>query len=104
MITIIKFRKNTLYILLFLGVLGFLSDQSSVKLFKDVFERLRPCHNPLISDVVHIINGRCGGKYGFVSSHAANSFAIAVFMGALLKPHYKRVLVFTINMGINSFI
>ncbi len=69
-----------------------MGDQGSVKLFKDVFERLRPCHNPAIAELVHTINGKCGGKYGFVSSHATNSFALAVFCGFLFKRHYKYML------------
>lgn len=59
--------------------------------FKDVFERLRPCHNPNIASLVHVVDG-CGGKYGFVSSHASNSFALALFIGLLLRKHYKYFL------------
>jgi len=69
-----------------------LADQISVKLFKEVFERLRPCHNPIITDLVHTVNGHCGGKFGFVSSHASNSFALAVFAGLLFKKKFKFVL------------
>ena len=53
-----------------------LADQISVNLFKNVFERPRPCHNLNIKHLVHTVN-HCGGKFGFVSSHAANSFAFA---------------------------
>jgi undecaprenyl-diphosphatase len=56
-----------------------LIDQTSVHLFKEVFHRLRPCHQPRISHLVHIVNNHCGGQYGFVSSHAANSFGFATF-------------------------
>lgn len=55
-----------------------LSDQISVHCFKEVFQRLRPCHNPMIADMVHTVNNKCGGQYGFVSSHASNSFSFAV--------------------------
>lgn len=57
-----------------------LSDQVSVHAFKNVVHRLRPCHNPDIQSMVHLLNGRCGGSYGFVSSHAANVFALAMFL------------------------
>ena len=67
------------------------SDQASVQLFKNVFERLRPCHNPDINTMIHI-TGSCGAKYGFVSSHAANSFALAVFVGLLLRHHYRYIM------------
>ena len=29
--------------------------------------------------------GRCGGKYGFISSHAANTFGVAVFLSFLFS-------------------
>lgn len=60
-----------------------ISDQVSVHLFKNVFQRLRPCHEPALEGMVYTL-GRCGGKFGFISSHASNSFAIAVFMALLL--------------------
>lgn len=91
--TVLKYKKKTFYIALFLGLLFLIGDRSSVMLFKDVFERLRPCHNPEIAGLVHIINGKCGGQFGFVSSHATNSFALAIFTGFLLKKYYKYTMV-----------
>ncbi len=79
------------YVGIFIGLLFLISDQTSVKLFKDVFERLRPCHEIDLSGLVHVVDG-CGGKFGFVSSHAANSFAFAIFSGYLLKSNYKYIL------------
>lgn len=52
-----------------------LADQSSV-LIKDTVCRLRPCH--ALEDV-RMFRTHCGGQYGFVSSHAANAFAVALF-------------------------
>lgn len=66
-----------------------ITDQVSVKLFKEVFERYRPCHNADIQELIHLVNNKCGGKYGFVSSHAANSFGLAVFIGMILKRTYN---------------
>lgn len=57
-------------------------DQSSVHLFKNHFERLRPCH---FLDNVRLVTEGCGGLYGFVSSHATNAFGLAVFFGKLLQ-------------------
>lgn len=54
-----------------------LADLASVHLFKEVFLRPRPCHEPELEGLVHLVKGQCGGAYGFVSSHAANMFAIA---------------------------
>ncbi len=74
-----------------------LSDQLSVHAFKNVFLRYRPCHNELIKARVHLLNGHCGGTFGFVSSHAANTFALAMFLSLFFKDHMK-------NFGIFIFI
>lgn len=84
-----KFKWKLLVLVPFITLLIITSDQFSVHFFKDVFLRLRPCHNPEIVDLVHIVNNHCGGKYGFVSSHASNTFALAVFVGLVLKNHFK---------------
>jgi len=76
--------KNLLVILPLIALLILLSDQGSV-LLKNLFQRYRPCHNFMIQDIVHTLNGKCGGQYGFVSSHAANTFALAMFVGMLFR-------------------
>ena len=80
-----KYRWNIWLALLFVILLITLSDQVSVHFFKNVFERLRPCHNPLLTDKVYMVNNVCGGQYGFISSHAANAFALAIFTLLALK-------------------
>lgn len=89
---IYKQRKRALLTLLFIGLLILISDQVSVHFFKNVFQRLRPCHTPELQDIVHLVKNRCGGKYGFVSSHASNTFAIAGFLSFLFR--YKPLTVF----------
>ncbi len=71
-------------------VLIVLSDQLSNHAFKNVFLRYRPCHNLLIQAQVHL-NSSCGGTYGFVSSHAANTFALAMFLFLFFKNKIKYV-------------
>ena len=93
-ITALKFRWKTIYIFLFVGALIVFADQVSVHLFKNIFERLRPCHNPDLANIIHIVDGHCGGRFGFVSSHATNSFSLAFFIGFLFKKHYRLVLLF----------
>lgn len=61
------------------------SDTGSVLLFKDTVQRLRPCHAPDLQGLVHLVNGHCGGQYGFISSHASNHFALAMFMSGMLR-------------------
>jgi undecaprenyl-diphosphatase len=76
--------RKTWLIIVFAGILIALSDQTSVHLFKQVFHRLRPCHEPSLDGLVHLVNDKCGGKYGFISSHASNSFALATYISLLL--------------------
>ena len=61
-----------------------LADLSSVHCFKNVIMRLRPCHAPELADQIRLLVSK-GGLYGFVSSHAANFFAIAGIVSALLS-------------------
>ncbi|MBD65253.1 MAG: phosphatase PAP2 family protein [Halobacteriovoraceae bacterium] len=77
--------------LFFALVLAFgLSDSISTRVFKDNFERLRPCHQEALKDSVNLAGKKCwGGKFGFVSSHASNSFAIMTFFILLLKAKYS---------------
>lgn len=88
----LQVKWRVIYVLLFLSLVMALGDQISVKLFKEVFERLRPCHNPMITELVHTLHGHCGGKFGFVSSHATNSFALAVFAGLIFRNKFKFVM------------
>jgi undecaprenyl-diphosphatase len=76
-----RFSDQFIKILLALGLLIFIADFGSVHLFKEVFERARPCH---FLESIRIVDG-CGGHFGFISSHAANSFALAFFMALLFR-------------------
>lgn len=73
-------KKIIIGVLFLLVTLG-LADSISSKGFKDNFKRLRPMHEPQIMSSVYTgSQGRGGGKYGFVSSHAANTFAFVFFI------------------------
>lgn len=62
-----------------------LADQISSGLIKGLVERLRPARNPEIGQLVHIVNNYRGGGFSFVSSHAANTMGVAVFISLLFK-------------------
>ncbi len=80
-----RFKWQSISIVIAVIIAITLADQLAVKVFKEVFERLRPSHNPEIEHLVHLVNNYHGGKYGFVSNHAANSFALAVFTSLLIR-------------------
>lgn len=69
-------EKRWWLVLAAIGLCFLLADQGSVQLFKNTVCRLRPCH---ALPNVHMFREGCGGQYGFISSHAANAFAIALF-------------------------
>jgi undecaprenyl-diphosphatase len=70
-------------------VLLVLTDQTSSALLKPLVQRLRPCHEPALAGLVHLVANHCGGEYGFVSSHAANTFGLAVLMGFCFRDSGK---------------
>ena len=74
-----------------------LSDLISTYCFKEVFQRYRPSHNLLLYNKLHFYQNKPGefyrgGLYGFISSHAANFFAISVFVGLALKKFYPKLI------------
>lgn len=82
--------KNEAFLIFLAAIAAIgLADSLSVALFKDVFMRYRPSHNPSLEGLVHIVNNYKGGDYGFISSHAANTFALAVVLNHFLKNHYR---------------
>ena len=90
---IVKKRLQAIPVIIFIALAITLADQTSVNLFKEVFERPRPCHESALEGMVHVVNDRCGGKYGFVSSHAANSFAVAMLLLLVIRKRW-----FTVTM------
>jgi undecaprenyl-diphosphatase len=87
-----NYGKKAWVLILMAGLAIVLNDLSSTHLFKEVFQRPRPCHEPSLQGIIHLVNGKCGGRYGFISSHASNSFALATFLALLLG---KKIRFFT---------
>ena len=75
-------RRAVLLLPLLLAAVG-LADSITSRLFKPFFGRLRPCHDAALAPLLHLPDG-CGGQFGFLSSHAANSVALAVFLALVL--------------------
>ena len=87
--------SDVIYIFSLVLVMMVISDQLA-NIFKDSFERLRPCYNEIIQDSVRLVKESCGGRYGFFSAHASNSFSLAVFFGLLFKDFSKYPIYFTL--------
>jgi len=80
----IRYKKRFWVILLFIILAVVLSDQTSV-FIKNAIDRPRPCHESSLQGLVHLVNGRCGGMFGFVSSHATNSFTVGLLSLLLIR-------------------
>ncbi len=76
-------RQGGLYVLFLLVSVG-LADFLTSGIMKPFFERVRPCQNPELDGLIHVLGG-CGGKFGFASSHASNTFALATGMSLLYR-------------------
>ncbi len=78
--------KNLIFILIFIALGVTVSDQLA-GVFKYGIARLRPCHDPTLEHLMRTV--KCGGQFGFYSSHASNTFFIASFMSFMLFKKYK---------------
>lgn len=88
-----KNKRKFPVILLFVIIAATLADQVSVQAFKNVFHRLRPCHDPALQGLIHLVNGECGGLYGFVSSHATNSFNVALLSIMFIRKRWFTICI-----------
>ncbi len=87
-----KLKWQSWSMILAFALLITLADQAASSFFKPFFERLRPCHEPAIQDLVHMVKG-CGGQYGFASSHASNTFALAFFLWFIYRNNYAKIMI-----------
>lgn len=87
-----KKRWQLVLMLLFIILVITLADQTSVHLFKNTIQRLRPCHEPSLQGLVHLVNNKCGGSFGFISSHAANTFALALLTLLWIRKRWFTIL------------
>lgn len=88
------------FLLVGLIIIG-LSDFIATHLFKYPIGRYRPSHHLSLRELLHFYELKQGqfyqgGQYGFVSGHATNSFAIAIYFGLFLRNFYKKALLFLV--------
>ncbi len=91
----VRYKRKFLVILIFIILAVSMADQFSVQLFKNVFHRLRPCHEPSLQGLIHLVNGECGGLYGFISSHASNSFNVALLSLMFIRKRWYTISIIT---------
>jgi len=88
---VVNYKRRGLVIILLMILTVTLSDQISSSIIKPIFQRIRPCNETSIADLVRNIV-RCGSGYSFTSSHAANHFGLGVFLIILFYRKYKWIL------------
>ncbi|TMI95616.1 MAG: phosphatase PAP2 family protein [Bacteroidetes bacterium] len=81
----VNFKRNWWWWIIFFLCTVALTDLVGTRLFKHVFERLRPCNDPLFASSVRLLLKQCAGGYSFVSNHAANHFGLATFFYFTLR-------------------
>lgn len=82
------YKKEVLYVIPALIICVVLTDQISSGLIKDWVQRPRPSREESLAPFIHLVNGYQGGRFGFVSSHAANTFGFALLTSALFRNRY----------------
>jgi len=80
---IFQYRKQAIGFILTIIFSVALADQVASSVFKPLFHRLRPCHELSLQALIHPVV-ECGGQYGFVSSHASTTFALATILWLML--------------------
>ena len=86
-----KFQLSMWKVIVMIGLLVTFNDQLASSVFKPLICRLRPSHDPLVSSFLHLLKDEkgqlyAGGRYGFYSSHAANTMAAAIFFILVMRP------------------
>ena len=95
--------KQLIWIFVAIVLTIVLTDQLSVHAFKEVFQRYRPSHNLLLKSQLYLHeypDGSFygGGKFGFVSSHAANYFGILTIMFSLIGQKWVKIILLVLAL------
>ncbi|MDE7379226.1 MAG: phosphatase PAP2 family protein [Paraprevotella sp.] len=77
--------REVLMIVLLIALVITLADQFASTVCKPYFRRFRPTQDPELMYLVDVVNNYRGGRYGFISSHAANTFSVCVFLSLLFR-------------------
>ncbi|MFI5221710.1 MAG: phosphatase PAP2 family protein [Bacteroidia bacterium] len=83
-----KYKNETLWIATGIILLVLVSDQLSANVIKNLVQRLRPCNDPSMQGHIRLFVN-CGSGFSFVSAHATNHFAIAVYFSSFFSSQRK---------------
>ena len=84
------YRRRAAVLVPLVATCVWLADAVSSKGFKPYTKRLRPCHEPALARTVRLLDAYgCGGQFGFMSSHAANTMALTMFLALVLPRRFR---------------
>lgn len=86
--------RHSLLIVAMVALLVLVADQVASGLCKAYFQRLRPTHDAFAGPLIDVVHGYRGGLYGFFSSHAANTFAVATFFARGIRTRRGAMLLY----------
>jgi len=94
-VVIKTWRKDAIWVALSFVACILIADHVSSSFFKEVVQRPRPSHADELQGLVHLVNYHRGGKFGFVSSHAANAVGFALISSLLFKRWFYTLSIFS---------
>jgi undecaprenyl-diphosphatase len=86
-----EYKIKGLYLIGFLLLTVAIADFSSASIIKPMFQRLRPCNDVSLAGQIHV-RVACGKGFSFVSSHATNHFAIALFLIGTFASRWRWII------------
>lgn len=92
-------KRKALVLLVAIALMIAVTDQLA-NVFKYGFERLRPCYDPDLEGLVRLVKASCGGKFGYFSAHAANSFALATLFTIGFTKYLRVLPLFLISWAV----
>ena len=74
------------------------ADFITSSIMKPYFERLRPCQDNSMLDLINIVSG-CGKKFSFASSHASTTFSLATIFFYITRGDIKLLFLWSLLIG-----
>lgn len=103
LLSIKTFKKETWMVFVAIVFVIVFADQVTTSLMKPFFARLRPSNDPTLADLVHIVNEYRGGRFGFASGHAANTFGTSFFFFFIFRDRYKWISLLFVWAALMSY-
>lgn len=93
-IVIKHWKRESIWIVIALVLCIVIADQISSGILKGLIQRPRPSHAEELKGLVHLVKGATGGRFGFVSSHAANAIGFGLLTSMLFRNKIYTYVIF----------